>query len=340
MDRSRRLRWLDSDAEFALACADSAVGALGLGGMMAARESSAADRTPRDLRAQVLREILSILDADAALYFSVADLDGRAVVSDAQVAGTSNAEHLVDGLVGRRDLEIERFRNPDVLDSRAFLEGASLPHGSAVSLASFGVTDRIRLLVYDGRRFVGWIGALRFAPNRRPFVRADRRRLAPLAPALAATVLEADALARSTVPVQSGFVAMHAGGDVDYTSREGEAWLRRPGFALALQRYIRLLDVEAKVAAIELAECRFVPLSGARPLFLVQLSGARPVETSAVRLSPTQREVAAFAASGATVGEIALAIGRKPETVRSHLREAYTRLGVSNRVELARALAA
>lgn len=308
---------------------------------MGMRESlPSGDRTPRDLRAQVLREILSILDADAALYFSVADLDGRAVVSDAQVAGDSGAEHLVDGLIGRRDIEIEPLKNPEALDSRAFLEGSSLPRGGAVSLATFGVTDRIRLLVYDGRRFVGWIGALRLDPNRRPFVRADRRRLAPVVPALTAAMLEADALARASIPLQSGFVAMHAGGDVEYASREGEAWLHRPGFALALQRRISFVDGDGGAAAIELAECRIVPLIGARPLFLVQISAARPVETSAVRLSPTQREVATFAASGATVGEIASAIGRKPETVRSHLREAYTRLGVSNRVELARALAA
>ena len=308
---------------------------------MASRDLSETGRSPRDLRAQVLRALLSVVDADAALYFSVHDLDGRAVVSDAQVEGDSDAERLVDGLVGRRDtVDIDRLQNPDALDSRSFQEGASLPRGFGASLATFGVTDRIRLFVYEGRRFVGWVGALRFSPNRHPFTRADRRRLAPHVAAFSAALLEADALAHSTVPLQSGFVAMHAGGDVAYASREGQAWLQRPGFAFALQRRMPSFESDAGSAAIELGHCRFVPMVGAHPLFLVQISPARPVETSAVRLSPAQREVASFAASGATVAEIASASGRKPETVRSHLREAYTRLGVSNRVELARALAA
>ena len=54
--------------------------------------------------------------------------------------------------------------------------------------------------------------------------------------------------------------------------------------------------------------------------------------------SPAQRETVKYAAAGATLSEIAQALGRKPETVRTHLREAYRRLGVSSRLELARAL--
>jgi DNA-binding CsgD family transcriptional regulator len=52
-------------------------------------------------------------------------------------------------------------------------------------------------------------------------------------------------------------------------------------------------------------------------------------------LTPTQREVARCAAAGATVEEIARHLDRKPETVRSHLRAIYQRLGISSRVELA-----
>lgn len=57
-------------------------------------------------------------------------------------------------------------------------------------------------------------------------------------------------------------------------------------------------------------------------------------------LSPMQREVAALAASGATNREIAAALGIGPETVRTHLREVFTRLGVSRRTELAALIAA
>lgn len=299
-------------------------------------------RSAREIRTHVLREILSVLDADAALYFSVSHIESKAVIADAQVAGDSDAERLVDCLVGRTDVAVERLQNPEALECRAFVEGDALPGAFGAVLKQFGVNDRIRMFVYDGRRFVGWIGALRFAPNRTRFSRADRRRLAPIAPAAAISILDADALARGSVPIAPGFVAMHPGGDVEQASIEGHAWLERPGFSLALQRRMSFLDPQLGSAAIavELAECRIVPMTGVRSLLLVQLSEARSIETSAVRLSPTQREVASFAASGATVGEIASAMGRRPETVRSHLREAYTRLGVSNRVELSRALAA
>lgn len=294
--------------------------------------------SPRALRAQVLQDILRVVDADAALFFTVSDIDGRAVIADAQIEGDSDADRLADLLPGRRDfVDIACLQDPSALDSRSFQEGASLSQGFTAQLGNYGVTDRIRLFVYDGRRFVGWVGAVRFDSWAR-FSRADRRRLAPLVEPVTQKLLEADELARRSLPVEPGFVMMHAGGDVEYASREGQAWLQRPGFALSLQRRIAFVDVDGGTVPVELARCNFVPMIGAHRLFLVQLSESRAVEKSAVALSPTQREVVSFAVSGATVSEIASAIGRKPETVRSHLREAYTRLGVSNRVELVRAL--
>jgi DNA-binding NarL/FixJ family response regulator len=57
-----------------------------------------------------------------------------------------------------------------------------------------------------------------------------------------------------------------------------------------------------------------------------------------MELTPAQREVARIAVRGATVNEIATHLNRSPETVRSHLRAIYERLGVASRVELAAAL--
>ncbi|MEL6189702.1 MAG: helix-turn-helix transcriptional regulator [Myxococcota bacterium] len=76
------------------------------------------------------------------------------------------------------------------------------------------------------------------------------------------------------------------------------------------------------------------------PAHLATLRPAKPVYLSPeVLLTPTQREVAVFAADGATVREIADQLGRHVETVRSHLREAYRRLDVASRIDLARTLA-
>ena len=56
-------------------------------------------------------------------------------------------------------------------------------------------------------------------------------------------------------------------------------------------------------------------------------------------LTERQREVSEYAAAGATVPEIATTLALSRNTVRTHLKAAYRELGVSNRVELARAVA-
>jgi DNA-binding CsgD family transcriptional regulator len=53
-------------------------------------------------------------------------------------------------------------------------------------------------------------------------------------------------------------------------------------------------------------------------------------------ITETQRRIASFVAVGARNGEIAAAIGRSAETVRTHLAAIYDRLGIGSRVELAR----
>lgn len=56
------------------------------------------------------------------------------------------------------------------------------------------------------------------------------------------------------------------------------------------------------------------------------------------QMTPRQAEVSEYAASGATVHEIATHLGISIETVRSHLKAVYRNFGIANRVELARAL--
>jgi len=53
------------------------------------------------------------------------------------------------------------------------------------------------------------------------------------------------------------------------------------------------------------------------------------------RLTPTQLEVAELASGGMTYREIAKALGQKPNTTRTHLKNIYKRLEIASRVELA-----
>lgn len=74
-----------------------------------------------------------------------------------------------------------------------------------------------------------------------------------------------------------------------------------------------------------------------RPGWLVTAEGAQPYRLHPTALlSRAQEEVALSAVSGATVPEIARSLERQPDTIRSHLRAVYRRLGVCSRVELCR----
>ena len=116
-------------------------------------------------------------------------------------------------------------------------------------------------------------------------------------------------------------------------------WLDQAG---ALQRVFdvmatgRRAESAAWWAAAPPVHLRFVPLEnddGDRTL--VTVVPTRPELAEALELlTPAQQIVAEFAAAGATVAEIATAIDRSPETVRTHVKEIYRRLSICTRLEL------
>lgn len=85
-----------------------------------------------------------------------------------------------------------------------------------------------------------------------------------------------------------------------------------------------------------LATVELEPLEGpAGPHLLVTFS--RPsfhVVPKELPLTHRQREIADLASHGLTVGEIAAATRRAPDTIKTHLKSVYRTLGVANRLEL------
>ena len=55
---------------------------------------------------------------------------------------------------------------------------------------------------------------------------------------------------------------------------------------------------------------------------------------SAGRLSRTKRQIAAYAAAGCTIEEIANELERSPHTIKTHLKAIYEELGIGSRAEL------
>ncbi|MBK7777950.1 MAG: helix-turn-helix transcriptional regulator [Sandaracinaceae bacterium] len=79
-------------------------------------------------------------------------------------------------------------------------------------------------------------------------------------------------------------------------------------------------------------------LLGVRYLVTVRHADSGVGGVTVANLSPRQHAIARLAAAGATARETARELGISPHTVRQHLKVAYRALGVSNRVELARAM--
>ena len=136
--------------------------------------------------------------------------------------------------------------------------------------------------------------------------------------------------ARVTLPGRRDFVLVRPDGSIAFATPSLWRWLDR-GRIATLGRLVRgelgtsPPDFDADVVPMQ---------SGTETLYLVCVR-QRPARRL---LSRRQLEVAELAAVGATVDEIASTLEIAANTVRHHLKAAYSTLGVSNRVELARAV--
>ena len=116
-----------------------------------------------------------------------------------------------------------------------------------------------------------------------------------------------------------------------------------PREARILRHWRRPTDAREPLRrALELADA-----CGAQPLVdavraEIYATGARP-RTTALRgvlaLTASERRVAGLAADGQTNRDIAQTLYVTPKTVEVHLSNAYRKLGIGSRRELARALA-
>ncbi len=204
-----------------------------------------------------------------------------------------------------------------------------------------GLHDQLRLVVYHEGCFVGWMGALRVR-GEPPFTRADLRRVRPLADAMADAMIAAERTERADTPEEGSDLVLCPDGTIEFASEDGCGLLGRPGARDELRAWVRGVDAAEPGGAsvIRGHRARWTRLHGAGGVhYLVNLE---PIATLRLHptfaLSRTQREIATLAAEGATVPEIAGQRDMAESTVRAHVRQVYERLGVSTRVDLARAL--
>ncbi|MFO0747806.1 MAG: helix-turn-helix transcriptional regulator [Myxococcota bacterium] len=186
------------------------------------------------------------------------------------------------------------------------------------------------LVVFDGRVW-GWIGTLRWK-NRDPFTAEDEVSAQPPARELVKRIAHAER-GQAEVPAMPGCALV-----VDGQVRMSDG--RWPDDEPRLRRFLDGLEAPqaggTRFGYIDGAVFEAHVMTGAAgAAWLVRSErAARIAATPLLELSPKQREVAEMAARGATVAEIARAIGATENTVKTHLKRAYEACGIATRAEL------
>ncbi|MEL6188823.1 MAG: helix-turn-helix transcriptional regulator [Myxococcota bacterium] len=208
------------------------------------------------------------------------------------------------------------------------------PEQGLVGLDPRRIGPETRLLRATEDEVHTWL-ALFGRPGGNGISRTWRAMLSDLTPRIG-SMLDAT---RVPFPQVSGPLALDGAGRILAADGETAAWLALEGRAERLPTLLAVGRSDTSVSG---------PLDGARirlraahgslgDAWLGTLAAPAPLERAVdALLTPTQRAVAEYAAVGATCAEIAATLGIRVETVRTHVRDIYARLGISTRAELAR----
>lgn len=140
-----------------------------------------------------------------------------------------------------------------------------------------------------------------------------------------------------------GHVVLSLDAGIHWLSAAAQQWLdgaRSARLVDGLQRATRIDATAATTVAVDGAAARLTPLHGPHgAAWLAELQPlVFPHADPRRMLTPAQSAVIDWVLAGCTAAETAKQTGKSVETIRSHIKEAYGRLGVANRLELARAM--
>lgn len=143
----------------------------------------------------------------------------------------------------------------------------------------------------------------------------------------------------------SGFAIVSYLHGLQSASTDAAAWLaggRTSRFLRAVERATRANPDKPVPLALDGAEIRLTTLQGEGGItWLAELRPLlRPRVERRVVLTPSQAVVVDLMLLGHSAPAIAAKLGKSVETVRSQIKQAYARLGVGNRLELAQAIGA
>lgn len=169
-----------------------------------------------------------------------------------------------------------------------------------------------------------------------PFGDEDLRSLRPWQTTTEAAVRLAAATERARSASAPGAYVWGTDGRLHLVGVEADRSLAPVGLRREVEHFVQSGDESLDTVAAG-ALLRLVRLHGEEELVLAFMEPLSPYRLPALlELPPAMRQVAAMAARGLTNDDIAAAIGRSPNTVRSHLKKLFDVLGVRSRAELVR----
>ncbi len=285
-------------------------------------------------RTRVLQSALETLQRDtrarAAVFIGLAGLPAGGATVDVGLTGCIAVGPVPTGLTRAA---AERQTLAELGWSAADLMPVDGPHRRRMAVPGGAWEVAGGLVAHEGR-VLGWLGLEAGPlglPSRRRLLQCWRLAAEPIG-------LFLDPAGQPTLPAAA--LVMQHDGTVWAHTGPAQAWLDVPGmrgelksqvsaFLSTAHRTMRLGTLSGVVHLERLGgQC------GAAAL--VRLLPFEPLhEPIYGELSPRQLDVCRLASGGATSAEVASALGLGFETVRTHLKSAYRRLGVANRFELA-----
>lgn len=320
-------------------------------------------RTGAALREEALNRLKLATDAHTVYFFQLADHAEGPVMTNVEVIGGSNSCAVIGSTEGclapaktvapgqgneRFDVTrpLRRQRNAfvelrhDYPDWETYKE-TNPPYQNYYAL--IGMTDQVRMLVYDRHRFVGYVAATASDPREATYSPSFVQRLNHHAAPLVEALRRADDLERAAIDSVGGASALFTASAVLTHQTPGfAAWLTDDTEArlLPLIKRVARGPRPRKSTVVRGAHVTATLLSGEQDTSIhveVTRGGGYTLAPDAL-LSPRQRQVAELLAMGRSVSEVATVLECSTNTVKYHAKAVYRALGVANRAELTLAL--
>ena len=311
-------------------------------------------QAPRRLRAASLRQLCECTGASVAFFCTLDEQGDTLHFGEMTVVARESVKELVEAwsgaqmprgsfgsgtLTGRSDV-LDCHKDRFARSTEEFQDRARLEHTEwyAHIMAPLDARGMLRMYVCnDEGLLIGLVCAL--APK--PFDVTETARANAVRDDIREAVMLADMFERPDAPQERLFALFAKDGELMFSSPAAARWFdsaRRETCKRLAHNLVESGDARGQ-SAIDGARLTMEILEGdgLRVLFVIEAQKA-PRLGLLHTLSATQRQIAEFAAIGASNTEIAQLVGASSDTIEGHLRRIYHTLGVKDRRGLVRSL--